>query len=137
VPGITLILLGSDGNERLVVRGRYVVSAADDVMENIVGLAETAQLGNLQISANSTTYIADRAEIPAGFAFFLVDFTIQNVGLTAFDTADLQLGLNDGLGNQYALSPAAGQLGARPPLTGFINANQLVEPPPDTNSLWG
>jgi hypothetical protein len=126
-PGITLLLLGGEGNERLVLRGRYVVNEADDPVDNIVNMAETAQLGSLQITVNSTTFIADRPEIPTGFAFFLVDYVIQNVGLTALDTASLQFTLVDALGNQYALSPAASRLGSFAPLAGFLNANQLVE----------
>lgn len=90
-PGITLLLLGGEGNERLVLRGRYVVNEADDPVDNIVNMAETAQLGSLQITVNSTTFIADRPEIPTGFAFFLVDYVIQNVGLTALDTASSTL----------------------------------------------
>ncbi len=126
-PGITLVLLGSDGNERLVVNGRYVVSEANNQTDNVVGLGETAQLENVQITVNSSTYIADRAEIPPGFAFFVVDYQIQNVGLTAIDSGSLQLGLVDSLGNQYALSPLATQLGNLPALSGFLNANQTAQ----------
>lgn len=126
-PGITLVMLGSEGSERLVVNGRYVVAEADSQVGNVVGLGETAQLENIQITVDSTTYIADRAEIPAGFALFVVDYQIQNVGLTAVDSGNLQLGLVDGLGNQYVLSPLATQLGNFPPLSSFLNANQAIQ----------
>jgi hypothetical protein len=126
-PGITLVLLGSEGNERLVVNGRYVVSEANNQADNVVGLGETAQLENIQLTVNSTTYIADRAEIPPGFALFVVDYQIQNVGLTAIDSGILQLGLVDNLGNQYVLSPLATQLGNFPTLVGFLNANQVTQ----------
>ncbi len=126
-PGITLLLLGSEGTERLVVNGRYVVSEGDSQTGNVVGLGETAQLENIQLTVNSTTYIADRAEIPPGFALFVVDYQIQNVGLTAVDSGNLQLGLVDSLGNQYVLNPLATQLGNFPPLTGFLNANQATQ----------
>ncbi len=126
-PGITLVLLGSEGTERLVVNGRYVVTEADNQAGNVVNLGETAQLENVQLTVNSTTYIADRAEIPPGFALFVVDFQIQNVGLTAIDSGNLQLALVDNLGNQYVLSPLATQLGNLPPLSGFLNANQITQ----------
>ena len=126
-PGITLVMLGSEGTERLVVNGRYVVSEADSQAGNVVSLGETAQLENVQITVNSTTYIADRAEIPPGFALFVVDYQIQNVGLTALDSGNLQLSLVDNLGNQYVLSPLATQLGNFPTLTGFLNANQVTQ----------
>ena len=126
-PGITLVLLGSEGSERMVVNGRYVVAEADSQAGNVVSLGETAQLENVQLTVNSTTYIADRAEIPPGFALFVVDYQIQNVGLTALDSGNLQLGLVDNLGNQYVLSPLATQLGNFPVLSGFLNANQVTQ----------
>ena len=126
-PGITLVMLGSEGTERLMVNGRYVVSEADSQAGNVVSLGETAQLENVQITVNSTTYIADRAEIPPGFALFVVDYQVQNVGLTALDSGNLQLSLVDNLGNQYVLSPLATQLGNFPTLTGFLNANQVTQ----------
>ncbi|WP_420631139.1 hypothetical protein [Candidatus Leptofilum sp.] len=126
-PGITLVLLGSEGNERLVVNGRYVLAETDSPAGNVVSLGETAQLENVQITVNSTTYIADRPEIPAGFALFVVDYQIQNVGLTALDSGSLRLSLADNLGNQYVVSPIATQLGNFPTLTGFLNANQVTQ----------
>jgi hypothetical protein len=84
------------------------------------------QLDNVQLTVNGATYMADRAEIPPGFAYFVVDYQIQNVGLTAFDTSLLDLKLVDEIGNQYALNPAASQMGNFPMLNGFLNANQAV-----------
>ncbi|GJM39988.1 MAG: hypothetical protein DHS20C20_02700 [Ardenticatenaceae bacterium] len=126
-PGITLVLLGSEGSERLVVNGRYVIAETDSNSGNVVGLGETAQLENVQVTVNSTSYIADRPEIPAGFALFVVDYQIQNVGLSALDSGSLQLSLADNLGNQYVVSPLASQLGNFPTLAGFLNANQVRE----------
>lgn len=126
-PGITLVMLGSEGTERLVVNGRYVVADTANSSGNVVGLGETAQLENVQITVNSTTYIADRPEIPPGFALFVVDYQIQNVGLTALDSGNLQFSLADNLGNQYALTPLASQLGNFPTLAGFLNANQVMQ----------
>ncbi|MBK7895964.1 MAG: hypothetical protein WAS33_23105 [Candidatus Promineifilaceae bacterium] len=126
-PGITLVMLGSEGTERLVVNGRYVVADTANTSGNVVGLGETAQLENVQVTVNSTTYIADRPEIPPGFALFVVDYQIQNVGLTALDSGNLQLSLSDTIGNQYAISPLATQLGNFPTLAGFLNANQVMQ----------
>ncbi|WP_420642140.1 hypothetical protein [Candidatus Leptofilum sp.] len=126
-PGISLVLLGSEGTERLVVNGRYVIAETDSLNGNVVSLGETAQLENVQLTVNSTTYIADRPEIPPGFALFVVDYQIQNVGLTALDSSRLQLSLADNLGNQYVVSPIATQLGNFPTLSGFLNANQITQ----------
>ncbi|MCP4359252.1 MAG: DUF4352 domain-containing protein [Chloroflexi bacterium] len=123
-PGITIILLEADGDQRLMVRGRYVIAEAESAPQNVVNMGDTAQLDNIQLTLNSATYVADRGEIPAGFAFFQVDYQIQNVGLTAYDSSGLEMSLVDELGNRYALNPAASQSGNYPLLNGFLNANQ-------------
>jgi hypothetical protein len=126
-PGITLVLLGGEATERLVVRGRYEVAAADPATAgNVIQLGETAQLGDAQISPQATSFLTNRPEAPPGFGFFLVDFTMQNVGLTAIDTSAYRFTLSDELGNQYALNPIASRLGNFPPLGGFVNAGQSV-----------
>lgn len=125
-PGITLLLLSPDGGDRLVVHGRALTAEDGNEPRNVVNIGETTQLDNMQITADSAIYVADRTEIPAGFAFFQVDYTIQNVGLTALDTSTLQMTLVDELGNRYALNPAATQSGNYPILNGFLNANQSV-----------
>ncbi len=127
-PGITLVLLGdrADGaDQRLVVEGSYVVGetgvfGADDSVE----LGEPARLDDLQITVTGATYLPDRPEVPSGFAFYMVDFEVQNMGLTAVDTAQYQFTLRDEIGNQFAASPVASQLGNYPPLSSFINAGQ-------------
>jgi len=126
MPGITIILLESDGDQRLVIHGRYVLSEEESAPRNVVNMGDTVQLDNVQLTVNSATYIADRAEIPAGFAYFLVDYSIQNVGLTALDSSTLQMTLVDELGNRYAVNPAASRLGNYPILNGFLNANQVT-----------
>lgn len=127
-PGITLVLLGdrADGvDQRLVVEGSYLASEATLLSnDNQVELGETARLDDLQITATSATYLPDRPEVPAGFAFYLVNYEIQNLGLTAVDTSQYQFTLRDEIGNQFATSPVASQLGNYPPLPSFINAGQ-------------
>ncbi len=126
-PGLTLALLRNSGQDRLVVRGAYVVPEARSGAGNLFNLGETAQLENLQITVTGASYIPDRPEVPTGFAFVLIDFQLQNLALTALDTSGLQLLLLDSLGNQYALNGIASQLGNNPPLSGFVNANQIVQ----------
>lgn len=127
MPGITLVLLRSGAQDRLVVRGTYVVPEARSGTSDVFTLGETARLDNQQITVTGATYIPDRPEAPPGFAFVLIDFQFQNLALTAFDTSNLQLLLLDELGNQYVLSGIASRLGNNPPLTGFVNANQIVQ----------
>lgn len=127
MPGITLVIVGGGGQERLVVHGRYVVPEAADTNTNVIELGEAAQLDNVQLVVNSVSYVPNRPEAPPGFAFFLVDYEAQNLGLTALDTANLQLQLQDAVGNTYAINAVASQLGNFPVLTGFLNANQQAQ----------
>ncbi len=127
-PGTTIVLVGNGNENRLVVNGRYVVSdTAGNIQANTVELGEPVQLGDVQITVTGTAYDPSRPEAPAGFAFFRIDYQIQNVGLTAVDTSRLRLMLTDDLGNQYALSPVASQLGNFPNLSGFLNAGQSIQ----------
>ena len=125
-PGITLVLLEEGEQERLVAKGRFQVSSTGGETENVLSLGETAQLGDVQVTAVSTAYLVDRPELQPGFAFYMVDYEIRNVGLTAFDTSKLDMTLVDDLGNRYAINPVASQVGNYPPLIGFLNANQSV-----------
>ena len=127
-PGITLVLVGNNqGAERLVVKGTYVVPEPESGQaDNVFEIGEPAQLETAQITVNGATYLPDRPEAPPGFAFFLVDYQIQNIGLTALDTSQLQMSLLDSLGNTYALNAPASQLGNYPPLSGFLNSGQLA-----------
>lgn len=126
-PGITILLLDGEAEERLVVRGRYEVAAADPASSgNVIQSGETAQLGDAQITVEANSFLTGRPEAPPGFGFFLIDFVIQNVGLTAVDTSAYRFALSDELGNQYALNPIASRLGNYPPLAGFVNAGQSV-----------
>lgn len=128
-PGVTIVLIENDPEEqRLVVRGRYVVSENQAFQEGgrVVELGETAQLENLQITATSVTFLFDRPEIPPGFAFYLIDYQVQNIGSTPINTSGLQLVLADELGNLYALNPTAAQLGSYRLLTGQIAPGQTV-----------
>jgi len=126
-PGITLLLLGSEGAERTIVRGRYQVAAADAAAAgSVIQLGEAAQLGDAQITVEANSFLTGRPEAPTGFGFFLIDFVLQNTGLTALDTSGYRFTLSDELGNQYALNPVASRLGNYPPLGGFVNAGQSV-----------
>lgn len=136
-PGVTIILAGTTGNERLVIRGRYIidedstgsgaVSGGEIVTGGVVELGETAQLGDLLVTVVGARYLYDRPEAPPGFAFFLVDYELENVGLSPFDTEQMRLTLSDQVGNQYALNPIASQLGNNPRLTGALTPGVPVQ----------
>ena len=131
-PGMTLVLMGDEGGERLVVDGRYVITdsptgsgGAETNPEVTVG--EPVQLDGLQVTIDNVTYLPDHPETPPGFAFFILDGTLKNTGNTTVDAGTLRLVLMDETGNQYVLNPVASTLGGNAALTGgFLAAGQAL-----------
>lgn len=129
-PGMTLILMEAGEDQRLVARGRYVLTESaggTDSSGTSVGVGETAQLSNVQVTVTEVSYHPNDPNAPPGFSFFVVDFQIYNAGTTAVDVSQLQLTLVDEVGNQYALNPVASRLGVNAPFTGgFLNAGDTL-----------
>lgn len=131
MPGITIVLVGQ-GNERIVVQGSYlpdlVAPSIDTGTEfeapNIVGIGEPVQLGDLQLAV---TTFDDRPQPTGGFAYYLVDYQIQNNGTVPLDTSLLQMQLIDGVGNISVLSLDASTLGNYQPLSPSLGVGQLVQ----------
>lgn len=130
-PGITIVLLGNPASpvgDRIVIHGDYIVPQPEtDSQSSGFQLGEPATLADLQLTVTGATYAPDKPGISPGFAFYLVDYQIQNTSLTAFDTSKLQMLLLDTQGNQYAFNVTASQSGAFPPITGFVNASQTMQ----------
>lgn len=131
-PSATIVMLRSEGQDRLVVRGEFQVTEggtgagnAPVVAGGAVELGETAQLGDYRMTVNSVSSLFDRPEAPPGFMFFLVNYQIQNAGNVALDTANLRYELHDEFGNRYALNSVASQLGSAPPLFGQLGPGEV------------
>jgi hypothetical protein len=127
-PGATIILTGGPEEDRLVVKGRYVVSdTGSNFQANTCQVGETCQVGNMQIAVTGTAYDPSQGTAPAGFAYYRVDYQIENVGGSAIDTNNLQFSLVDELGNQYAQNPMASQSGNYPTLSGPLNVGHILQ----------
>jgi hypothetical protein len=130
MPGLTLALMQEGDDQRLIARGRFLLTESTGSTSSSgseVGVGETAQLADLQITVTGVSYLPNDPNTPPGFAFFVVDFQIFNAGTTAVDISKLQLTLIDEVGNQYALNPVASRLGEHAPLTGgFLNAGESL-----------
>ena len=128
-PGITLLLLRARGDERLMVQGDFVVDAtaagaSGAAAGNVVELGETAQFGDLRLTVTEATSLFNQGQAPPGFAYFLVDFELQNTGTEPVDLGRLRFTLVDDLGNQYALNPQASQAGTYQPPAGTLAAGE-------------
>jgi hypothetical protein len=58
--------------------------------------------------------------IPVGSAFYLVDFTVENIGENALNVADFAFELMDYARQKYKLSETASKLGPNPPPGGQL-----------------
>ncbi len=127
-PGLTVALMGTDSDQRMIVRGRYVAATAPEIVAPAgpAELGQPVQLDDLQLSVTGATFQFDQTAAPPGFDFFLVDFELQNRGAASFDAGQLRLVLRDAFGNQYALNNLASQVGNNPPLFGLVAPGQLV-----------
>jgi hypothetical protein len=131
-PGMTLVLMGEEEGERLIVDGRYTVSDSPSASgggeaNSDIEMGEPVQLDGMQVTIENATYIPDHPETPSGFAFFILDGTLQNTTATTIDAGSLRPILIDESGNQYVQNSVASSLGANPPLTGgFVASGQIL-----------
>ncbi len=131
IPAITIVLVGQ-GNERIVVQGSYLPDLVAPSIDtggnfeapNVAGLGEPIQLGDLQLAVSA---FDDRPQATGGFAYYLVDYQIQNNGAVPFDTTLLQMQLVDGVGNISVLSLDATQAGSYPALGPSLGVGQLAQ----------
>ena len=127
-PGITIALIGTAQTTlRLMAHGQYKVPEASNAgIDNQIEMGETAQLENWLVTANSSSFLYDRPEAPNGFAFFLIDYQLENISQQQLDASSINLLLNDTFGNVYALNPIAVQLGNFPLGQGVVPPGQSI-----------
>ncbi len=59
--------------------------------------------------------------------YYLVEFSVENVGAAPLNADNFAMQLQDGVGNQYLLSPAASSAGEHGPLSGEIAPGATVQ----------
>ena len=145
-PGLTLVLLGEKGDQRLVVSASYVAESEPTP----IGIT-TAKTGTpVEVSGARVTTLGGRLVknvegLPAGSAYYLVDFSVTASGSDVLDASLFQMELLDAAGKRYTLSipasqassygPPGGQLLPETTLTataGFIVPEAL----PGVNVFW-
>ncbi len=141
-PGVTLVLLGERGDDRLVVRGDYNAEMeAEPVGGPGEGVGTPIEVGPVRVTVQSGELRqGPLPNLPEGFTYYLVNFEIENLSQAALDTSGFQMTLIDANGARYNLSiPASLQgLGPLPPLlqpgvpaqatSGFLVPESLAGP---------
>jgi hypothetical protein len=130
-PGLTLLWLGDAGNgATLVIQGEYILpeeqtSTAGERL--VVELGQPAQLGDGRITVTGATHLTDNPTIPNGFAYYLIDYTLENVGTAPLDSGLWQFNLVDDFGTRYPLNPQAASQGNYPPLPNIIQGGGTAQ----------
>ncbi len=121
-PGLTLLLLGADGEQRMVVTADYLVDseANKSVPSKTVAINTPVDIGPVRIKALNARLVENAPGIPVGSAFYLVDFTAENLSDETVNVADFVFELRDYAGQKYKLSDTASKLGPNPPPSGQL-----------------
>ncbi len=122
-PGLTMLLVGDDGSERLVVTANYDVEKSEanrSVSSNVVAINTPIEIGPTRVKVLSGRLVENAPGVPVGSAFYLVDFTAENISEEAINVADFQFELMDFSGQKYKLSDTASKLGPNPPPGGQL-----------------
>ncbi len=121
-PGLTLVLLGADGEERLVVTAEYVVEseANKSVPSKTVAINTPIEIGPVRVKVLNGRLVENAPGIPVGSAFYLVDFTVENLSNDTINVADFVIELRDYAGQKYKLSDTASKLGPNPAPSGQL-----------------
>jgi hypothetical protein len=115
-PGITLLLLGDDGEQRLVVTGNYNVDSETQrsIPSSVVAINTPVEIGPARIKVLGGRLVENAPGIPVGSVFYLVDFTAENIGEETLNAADFQIELLDYARQKWQMSETASKLGPNP-----------------------
>lgn len=121
-PGLTLLLLGENGAQHLVVTANYDVSSEANrtVPSNVVAINTPIEIGDVRVKVLNGRLIENAPGIPVGSAFYLVDFTAENIGTDTLNVSDFVFELMDFARQKYKLSDTASKLGPNPPPGGQL-----------------
>jgi len=112
-PGLTLVLLGEKGNDRLVVSASYLVEGEATPVGSIsakVGML--VDVAGARVGAMGGRLIKNVPGLPTGNAYYQVDFSVTATGPGALDASLFQMELIDAAGKRYSLSVPASQAGS-------------------------
>jgi len=127
-PRLTLIL-ERDGTTWQIATADYVAET-EPVQPPSGTLAQPGQpvrVGDAQVTVLRGHAERGGADLLPGTMYYLVEFSVENVGTVLLDASAFTLQLQDNTGNWYLLSPAASAAGEYGPLGGEINPGTTVQ----------
>ena len=121
-PGLTLALLGDSADQRLVVQAKY--QAESEVGRAVAGsfaqINTPVEIGGARVTVLSARLVYNAPGIPVGSEFYLVDFSVENIGSDPLDASKFEIVLQDYAQQKYKISETASKLGPNSPPTGQV-----------------
>jgi hypothetical protein len=117
-PGLTMVLLGGQASDRLIVKARYLPEESPET-----GGAQ--QIGDLEINVLGSAIVGQQEG--GELRYFVVEYRIYNGSGGEIDPALFELILEDGEGQRYAVSTEASQEGEYGLLEFPIPADSTIE----------
>ncbi len=115
-PGLTLVLLGDNTDQRVVVNANYVPDSevGKAVPSSLAQINTPIELGGAKVTVTSARLVVNAPGVTVGSAFYMVDFTVENIGADVLDAANFIVELQDYANQKYRLSDAASAIGPNP-----------------------
>jgi len=127
-PRLTLILERESGTWQIAVAD-YVAETepVEPPSETLVQLGQPVRAGDAQVTAIRGYAEPSGPDLLPGTMYYLLEFSVENVGTVPLDATAFNMQLQDGVGNQYLFSPAASAAGEHGPLSGEISPGATVQ----------
>ncbi|MCP4542561.1 MAG: DUF4352 domain-containing protein [Chloroflexi bacterium] len=127
-PRMTLIM--EKENSTWQVATADYVSETEPVQPSTGTLAELGQpirVGDAQLTVVEGHVERSGPDLASGTMYYLVEFSVENMGESSLDTTSFNMQLQDNLGNVYLLSPEASTVGNYGPLNSEIGVGDTMQ----------
>jgi hypothetical protein len=127
-PRLTLILERESGTWQIAMAD-YVAETepVEPSSGTLAQLGQPVRVGDAQVTAIRGYAESSGPDLLAGTMYYLLEFSVENVGAVPLDAAAFNMQLQDGVGNLYLFSPAASAAGEHGSLSGEIVPGATVQ----------
>jgi hypothetical protein len=122
-------LLEQDTGSWLVVSATYTTRmgpAQPSSPETLAKPNVPVRVGDAQVMVLDGHALRSAPDLPAGTMYYIVEFSVENVGSTSLDADLFTMQLQDGVGNPYLLSSVASAFGDSGLLEGELAPNETA-----------
>jgi hypothetical protein len=127
-PRLSVVLQREVGNWQVAVAD--YVSESEPVQptaEALARLGESVRVGDVQLTVEKGHVIQTADALSPGTMYYLVEFSIENVGDDVLRTSNFNMLLQDSAGSEYLLSPVASAAGDYGPLDAEIDPGAVIQ----------